>query len=318
VPHLQKYAARFSARLSALVTLAKHLENEAMVAGLAEVGTTAVGFGVETVTDDRGRLRLAPPKIHAVDLAEVGCVLRRHGIEGKAYTQLGLPHQGRADVLFTHRYRLDLGFTVRPTGATPFERLRHMPVEELDRMDLAAWDRKSFYDTSNERARVMTTPTSNQNTARTNRVPVITLPPPDLVRQSAVQPYPAAAREVLKPLVEGQLPPAGGGTAARIKQLMKAIEDALDPEQTAEVPDRAAPETEPGVLSDTYFGIARDSSGCPFSIQAKAALRALHSALADIDRHGTTLSEVELGNLFKLPLVLALLATEPTTPQETN
>ena len=128
------------------VTLAKHLEDEAMVAGLAEVGMTAVGFGVETLTADRRRLKLATPKMHAVNLEEAARVLRRHGVEGKAYTQIGLANQGRADILFTHRTLIDLGFTVRPTGATPFERLRHRTVEELDRMDLAAWDRKSYFD----------------------------------------------------------------------------------------------------------------------------------------------------------------------------
>jgi len=149
-------------------------------------------------------------------------------------------------------------------------------------------------------------------------VGIICLPPPDLIRQSAVEPCPTTAQAILNHLVEGHLPLAGGGTSARIKHLMKVIEDALEPEQTAEVPEQAAPETEPGVLSDTYFGIARDTSGCPITILAKGALRALHSTLADIDQHGTTLSEVEIGNLFKLPLVLAQLAIEPDTIPETH
>ena len=40
----------------------------------------------------------------------------------------------------------NLGFTVRPTGATPFHLLRSKSVAELDQLDLTRWDRKSFFD----------------------------------------------------------------------------------------------------------------------------------------------------------------------------
>jgi hypothetical protein len=160
------------------------------------------------------------------------------------------------------------------------------------------------------------TPVRGQTKPQTTHIPVVTLPSPDLVRQLAMGKYPAAAQAVLKPVVESQLPPAGSDTAGRIKHLIDIIASVLDPEQTFTPPPPATPETEPGVLSDTYFGIARDSSGCPFTTQAKAALRALHSALVDIQRNGTTLTEIELGNLLKLPYALGLFASESPT-QET-
>jgi len=129
------------------VTLVNHLVDESLVAELASVGMRAIGFGLETLTADKSR-RLLTPKVAERRLEQVAANLRRYGVEGKAYTQIGLAGQVRDDVLYTHRVAHDLGFTVRPTGATPFHLLRSMSVAELDRLDLARWDRKSFYNPS--------------------------------------------------------------------------------------------------------------------------------------------------------------------------
>lgn len=154
-----------------------------------------------------------------------------------------------------------------------------------------------------------------QRKPQTTRIPIIILPPPELVRRSALERYPVAAQEVLKPLVESQHPRAENDTAARIKHLIAVIGAAIDPAQPFEAPPPAASDTEPGVLSDTYFGVARDASGCPFTTHAKAALRALHSALVDIDCNGTKLTTMEVGILLKLPFVLALFASESTAEE---
>jgi hypothetical protein len=127
------------------VTLVNHLANEALVAELASVGMRAMGFGIETLTADKGGLSLTP-KVQERLLEQVAENLQRHGVEGKAYTQVGLAGQQREDVLYTHRVLRDLGFTVRPTGATPFHLLRSKSVAELDQLDLTRWDRKSFFD----------------------------------------------------------------------------------------------------------------------------------------------------------------------------
>jgi len=127
------------------VTLVNHLADERLVADLALVGMRAVGVGVETLTVDRAR-RPITPKVAERLLEEVAGNLRKHGVEGKAYTQVGLRGQRREDVLYTHEVLCELGFTVRPTGATPFHLLRSKPVAELDRLDLTRWDRKSYYD----------------------------------------------------------------------------------------------------------------------------------------------------------------------------
>jgi radical SAM superfamily enzyme YgiQ (UPF0313 family) len=127
------------------VTLVNHLANESLVADLASVGMRGMGFGIETLTAGKGRVSLTP-KVQEHLLEQVAEILRRHGVEGKAYTQVGLAGQHREDVLYTHRVLRDLGFTVRPTGATPFHRLKSMSVVELDRLDLSRWDRKSFFD----------------------------------------------------------------------------------------------------------------------------------------------------------------------------
>jgi hypothetical protein len=127
------------------VTLVNHLADGALVGELASVGMRAMGFGIETLTADKGRARLTP-KLDERLLEQVATNLNRHAVEGKGYTQVGLAGQRREDVLYTHRVLRDLGFTVRPTGATPFHRLRSKPVAELDQLDLTLWDRKSFFD----------------------------------------------------------------------------------------------------------------------------------------------------------------------------
>jgi radical SAM superfamily enzyme YgiQ (UPF0313 family) len=127
------------------VTLVNHLADEGLIADLASVGLKAMGFGIETLTADRARRSLTP-KVAERLLERIADNLRRHGVEGKAYTQVGLAGQCRADVLYTHRVLRDLGFSPRPTGATPFHRLRSLTVAELDRLDLTRWDRKSYYE----------------------------------------------------------------------------------------------------------------------------------------------------------------------------
>jgi radical SAM superfamily enzyme YgiQ (UPF0313 family) len=127
------------------VTLVNHLTDERLVGDLASVGMRAIGFGIETLTADRSRRSLTP-KVAERHLDTVAAHLRRHGVDGKAYTQVGLPGQGREDVLYTHRVLRELGFTVRPTGATPFHGLGRLSAEELDRTDLARYDRKSYFD----------------------------------------------------------------------------------------------------------------------------------------------------------------------------
>lgn len=126
------------------VDLLNPYSDEKLVADLAGVGLKGIGFGIETLcADPRRRLT---PKVDERLLEQVARNFGRFGVEGKAYTQLGLPGQRREDVFYTHQLLLDLGFVPRPTGATPFFKLRSKSVAELDAMDLTRWDRKSYYD----------------------------------------------------------------------------------------------------------------------------------------------------------------------------
>ncbi len=129
------------------VSLVNHMADERLVASLASIGMRAIGFGIETLTASPSRRPLTP-KVAEPLLEQVARHLRSHRVEGKAYTQIGLRGQHREDVLYTHRVLRDLGFTVRPTGATPFHLLRSKTVAELDQLDLTLWDRKSFFDSS--------------------------------------------------------------------------------------------------------------------------------------------------------------------------
>ncbi len=130
-----------------VVTLQRHLEDGDLVAALASVGLRSVGFGIETLTADKQRRQLTG-KVKEERLELVRQNLEKAGVKGKAYVQIGLPGQGRDDILYTIETMHRLGFNVRATGATPFQRLRTIPVEELDRMDLSRWDRKSFFEPS--------------------------------------------------------------------------------------------------------------------------------------------------------------------------
>ncbi len=85
------------------------------------------------------------PKVEPSLLENVAKNLARHGLSSKAYVQLGLPGQDRQDILFTLKVLLDLGLSPRATGSTPFWKLARMSVEELDRIDLSQWDRKSYF-----------------------------------------------------------------------------------------------------------------------------------------------------------------------------
>jgi len=126
------------------VDLANPYADERLVAELAAVGLRGIGFGIETLSADSRRE--LTPKVDEKLLGQISRNFHRHGVEGKAYTQLGLPGQRREDVYYTHQLMLDLGFQVRATGATPFGRLSRLSVEELDALDLTLWDRKSFYE----------------------------------------------------------------------------------------------------------------------------------------------------------------------------
>ncbi len=126
-----------------VVDLMNPYADEKMVAELAEVGMIAVGFGVETLSPT-GRQMI--PKVEVSNLEKVAANLRKYGLRGKAYMQLGLPGQSREDVLYTLKVLSDLGLKPRPTGSTPFWKLASMSVEELDATDLTHWDRKTYFE----------------------------------------------------------------------------------------------------------------------------------------------------------------------------
>lgn len=127
-----------------VVDLMNPYADERLVASLAEVGMTNVGFGIETLTaDDRRNLM---PKVDLSQLETVSHNFRKHKVSPKAYVQIGLPGQTRADLLHTLRVLRELGFNPRFTGSTPFWKLARMSQAELDQVDLRHWDRKTFYD----------------------------------------------------------------------------------------------------------------------------------------------------------------------------
>jgi radical SAM superfamily enzyme YgiQ (UPF0313 family) len=126
-----------------VVDLMNPYADERLVARLAEVGMIAVGFGVETLSPTGRRMM---PKVDPGNLERVAANLKKYGVRGKAYIQLGLPGQDREDVMYSLRVLSDLGLKPRPTGSTPFWKLARMTVEELDATDLSHWDRKTYFE----------------------------------------------------------------------------------------------------------------------------------------------------------------------------
>ncbi len=126
-----------------VVDLMNPYADERFVADLAEVGMIAVGFGVETLSPTGRRMM---PKVDPSNLEKVAANLRKCGVRGKAYIQIGLPGQSREDVLYSLKVLSDLGLKPRPTGSTPFWKLARMTVEELDAADLSHWDRKTYFE----------------------------------------------------------------------------------------------------------------------------------------------------------------------------
>lgn len=126
-----------------VVDLMNPYAEERLVAELAEVGLSNVGFGVESLTRSGKSMN---PKVDVGLLEKVAANLQRYGVSSKAYVQLGLPGQTREDIFYTLQRLLDLGLKPRPTGSTPFWKLRGMTVEDLDLLDLSQWDRKTYYE----------------------------------------------------------------------------------------------------------------------------------------------------------------------------
>lgn len=135
------------------------------------------------------------------------------------------------------------------------------------------------------------------------KIPVVTLPPADLLKQAAHEPYSPVTVAALKSLNSVKLPPATGGSDAHIKQIIEALTTLVDAEQTADVRKIADPETPHAALSDNYFGVNRDGSKPPVETLSRATLRALYDVLIDIRDVGSTLTPVEIGNILKLPLI---------------
>lgn len=127
-----------------VVDLMNPYAEERLVAELTEVGMRNVGFGIETLSL-RGERQLIS-KVNVGQIEQVADNFRRYHVSPKAYVQIGLPGQTRADLLYTLRVLTDLGIKPRFTGSTPFWKLAAMSVPELDQIDLSHWDRKSYYD----------------------------------------------------------------------------------------------------------------------------------------------------------------------------
>lgn len=127
-----------------VVDLMNPYADERLVAELSGVGLKNVGFGIETLTADPRRNLM--PKVDPAKLAAVARNFQKYKVSPKAYVQVGLPGQTREDLLHTLDVLTDLGIKPRFTGSTPFWKLARMSQEELDRIDLSQWDRKSYYD----------------------------------------------------------------------------------------------------------------------------------------------------------------------------
>ena len=116
--------------------------DEVLLNAMGEAGCRGVNIGVESLSINGVRLS---NKTDLAKLEELSGWLQSCGIHSKAYIMVGMPRQTINDVTYTIDVLQGLGYAVRPTGYTPFQKLSALSVQEIDEINLDEWDRKSFF-----------------------------------------------------------------------------------------------------------------------------------------------------------------------------
>ncbi|KGE19752.1 B12-binding domain-containing radical SAM protein [Paenibacillus wynnii] len=111
----------------------------------AEAGCYGLGFGIETFYQDRQR----GFKVAVNEFENIMSKIKHIPIRYKGFVMLGLKDQQLIDVEYTLELLKKYNVKVRPSTFTPFYRLRDLPVEELERINLEDWNKKEFFHTGN-------------------------------------------------------------------------------------------------------------------------------------------------------------------------
>ncbi|MFA0812054.1 B12-binding domain-containing radical SAM protein [Microbulbifer epialgicus] len=110
-------------------------------------GCWMIGFGLETMSLNR---KLGP-KGEQSHLIRCLKAMLDNKIIPEAFLMIGYPGQKDKDIRYMISLLRDYNVVIRPTGFTPFYRLRNLSVTELESLDLRRWDKRTFYDEKSAR-----------------------------------------------------------------------------------------------------------------------------------------------------------------------
>ena len=115
---------------------------EEVVKLAAEAGLKKLSIGIEHISAQRKR----PIKSSLDELEEAARLSNKYGITLVGLLMLGYPNQTVEDVKYILSILKEFKITShRFTGYTPLHKLRNMTVEELDKIYIEDYDRRTFY-----------------------------------------------------------------------------------------------------------------------------------------------------------------------------
>lgn len=117
--------------------------DEELISIMASVGCQSINVGVESLTLESSS---AYNKAHLSALENLASWLSNYDVKSTAFIMVGMPNHNEHDVVFSIETLEAMGYIVRPTGYTPFQKLSDLPVEKLDEINLEKWDRKSLWN----------------------------------------------------------------------------------------------------------------------------------------------------------------------------
>jgi len=116
--------------------------NEDIIKLMSNSGCKVISFGVENIDSKTGQ----GLKVNASSIKKIANIFHKYNISARAYVMIGMEQQTKEDVYYTVNLLKKYNFIVRATGFTPFHELKDKSFEEILKIDLKKYDRKSFFN----------------------------------------------------------------------------------------------------------------------------------------------------------------------------
>lgn len=124
------------------VTTTVTLQDRSLVLQAGASGCREIAIGVENISSKN--LKAAKSTLEEIDVAARNCLAA--GISLKGLVMLGYPSQTQQDVEFLIDHLVKNKMIIRFTGYTPLHKLRTMTLQELERVPLEDYDRRTYFD----------------------------------------------------------------------------------------------------------------------------------------------------------------------------